>query len=152
MVDLYAELRRIVSALDTASVPYAVTGGLAVSIYTTPRATEDIDLLLARPDLDRAMAAIRRLGFQPAGAPMAVAGGRVEIQRMIRIDGADLFPLDLVMPIDPAVAHLLADRTRVPWEGGELWVVGLRGLRALKVLRGSAQDRADLEALGPDPS
>jgi hypothetical protein len=152
MVDLYAELRRIVSALDAASVPYAVTGGLAVSIYTTPRATEDIDLLLARPDLDRAMTAIRRLGFQPAGAPMAVAGGRVEIQRMIRIDGADLFPLDLVMPIDPALAHLLADRARVPWEGGELWIVGFRGLRALKMLRGSPQDRADLEALGPDPS
>ena len=150
MVDLYAELRRIVAALDAASVPYAVTGGLAVSIYTTPRATEDVDLLLARPDLERAMTAVGRLGFQAAGAPMAVAGGRVAIQRMIRIDGADLFPLDLVMPIDPALAHLLADRRPVPWEARELWVVGLRALRVLKALRGSAQDRADLESLGPD--
>jgi len=150
MVDLYAELRRIVEGLDAASVPYAVIGGLAVSIYTTPRATEDVDLLVARADLDRAMTALRALGFQPAGAPMAVAGGRIAIQRMIRIDGADLFPLDLVMPIDPALVHLLADRTRAPWEGRELWIVGLRGLRVLKALRGSAQDRADLESLGPD--
>jgi len=29
-------------------------------------------------------------------------------------------------------------------------VVGFEGLRALKRLRGSAQDQADLEALGPE--
>ena len=46
VLDLYAELRRIVAALDAAGVPYALAGGLAVSIYTTPRATEDIDLLM----------------------------------------------------------------------------------------------------------
>ena len=46
VLDLYAELRRIVAALDAAGVPYALAGGLAVSIYTTPRATEAIDLLM----------------------------------------------------------------------------------------------------------
>ncbi len=152
MADLYAELRRIIDALDAASVPYALAGGLAVSIYTRPRATEDVDLLLARADLDRAVAAMRALGFQPAGRAMAVAGGRLEIQRLIRIDGVDLVPLDLVMPADPALAPVLTDRTAVGWEGRQLWLVGLGGLRTLKRLRASAQDRADLEALGPEPA
>ena len=50
--DLYVELRRIAEALDAAGVAYALAGGLAVSIYTTPRATEDIDLLIRRELLE----------------------------------------------------------------------------------------------------
>ena len=54
MLDLTHELRRIVSALDVAGAVYALAGGLAVSIYSTPRATQDIDLLLAVADLNSA--------------------------------------------------------------------------------------------------
>ena len=150
VLDLYAELRRIVEALDAAGIPYALAGGLAVSIYTTPRATEDIDLLVEAGDLRRAIETLAPLGFRPAGRPMQVAGGRLAIQRLTKIDGADLLPLDLLVPADPALAALLADRASVPVEGRQVWVVGLSALRALKRLRGSALDRADLEALGPE--
>lgn len=51
MLDLYAELRRVVEVLDTGGIPYALAGGLAVSIYTSPRATEDVDLLIAGTDV-----------------------------------------------------------------------------------------------------
>jgi len=44
-LDLQAELRGIVQALDAAGIAYALVGGLAVSIYATPRATEDVDIL-----------------------------------------------------------------------------------------------------------
>lgn len=152
MLDHNAELRHIVQALDNASVTYAVVGGLAVSIYTVPRATEDIDLLLAREDLGRAIIAISSLGFQAAGQPMKVAGGRLEIQRLIKIAGSDILPLDLVIPTDPDLARLLASRVSMPWEERQIWIVDLSGLRILKRLRGSAQDRADLEALGPESS
>ncbi|MBI4254389.1 MAG: nucleotidyltransferase family protein, partial [Candidatus Rokubacteria bacterium] len=77
VLDLYTELRRIAEALDAGGIPYALAGGLAVSIYTTPRATEDIDLLIARGDLDRAVSALQPAGFRPAGRPMPVAGGRL---------------------------------------------------------------------------
>ena len=149
-MDLHSELRRIVEALDQAATPYALAGGLAVSIYTAPRATEDIDLLLAREDLPRAVAALQPLGFRVAGAPMRVAGGRLEIQRLIKVEGRDLLPLDLLVPIDPALTELNRDRVSIPWEGRQIWIVGLASLRTLKRLRGSAQDRADLEALGPE--
>lgn len=152
MLDHNAELRHIVEALDTAGIRYAVVGGLAVSIYTVPRATEDIDLLLAREDLDRAVGAIIPLGFQTAGQPMRVAGGRLEIQRLTKIAGPDILPLDLVTPADPALARLLSNRVSMPWEGRPLWILDLTGLRTLKRLRGSAQDRADLEALGDEPA
>ncbi len=150
MFDLYTELRRLVETLDAAGIAYAVAGGLAVSIYTVPRATEDIDVLIARHDLERASTALGPLGFERAGQPMKVSGGRLEIQRMIKIEGRDLLPIDFLMPGDPMLQPVLADRVSVEWEGRRIWIVGLRSLRELKRLRGSAQDRADLEALGPE--
>lgn len=74
---------------------YALSGGLAVSIYAAPRATQDIDLLVGRDDLDRAVSALGSIGFQPAGRPMRVAGGRL---------GADILPLDLLFPGDAGLA------------------------------------------------
>jgi hypothetical protein len=149
-LDLHAEMRGIVMALDTAGIAYALVGGLAVSIYAAPRATEDVDLLLGREQWLPAVESLTSLGFRRAGAPMSVAGGRLEIQRLIKIDGSDLVPVDLLIPNDPALAAILADRESVLWEGGQLSIVSLAGLRTLKRLRGSAQDLADLEALGPE--
>jgi len=150
-LDLHAELRAIVATLDAAGVAYALAGGLAVSIYATPRATEDVDLLIARTDLARAIEQLGPLGFRAAGSPMAVASGRLHIQRLIKIQGTDLIPLDLLVPYDEALAALLADRQAIEWQGGHLSIVSLPALRALKRLRSSTQDRADLEALGPEP-
>lgn len=152
MLDLYAELRRVVEALDAANVGYALAGGLAVSIYTSPRATEDIDLLILPNDLERAVSALQPLGFQRAGRPMRVADGRLEIQRLTKIEGSDLLPLDLLLPVDPALTEVLEDRTSLAAEGYPIRVVGLRALRTLKRLRDSPLDRADLEALGPEES
>ena len=137
-------------ALDAAGIAYALVGGLAVSVYAVPRATEDVDILLARDDLARAVERLATLGFRQAGAPMSVAGGRLDIQRLIKIEDTDLVPLDLLLPNDAALAALLTSRQIIAWQEGHLSIVSLEGLRALKRLRGSAQDRADLEALGPE--
>jgi len=150
MLDLYAELVRVVEALDAAGVPYALAGGLAVSVYTTPRATADIDLLIPRDGLERAVTALDPLGFRRAGRPMRVAAGRLEIQRLIKLEGPDVLPVDLVLPVEPDLTALLEDRTSMSVEGRFVWVIGLRSLRRLKRLRGSPLDRADLEALGPE--
>ena len=152
MLDLYAELRGIVDALARAGVDYALVGGLAVSVYATPRATEDIDLLVALTDLERASNVLAPLGFRRAGRPMRLAAGRIDIQRLTKFEGADLLPVDLIAPIDEDLSGLLRDRTAMEWEGMRIWVIGVDGLRILKRLRLSAQDRADLEALGGEPA
>jgi hypothetical protein len=149
-LDLHDELRGIVKALNAAEIPYALVGGLAVSIYAQPRATEDVDLLLAREDLARTIERLEKLGFRLAGTLMSVAARRLEIQRLIKIDGTDLVPVDLLVPNDAALAALLTDRKTIAWEDERLSIVSLSGLRTLKRLRGSAQDLADLEALGPE--
>ena len=150
MLDLYAELRRIVAALEQAGIHYALAGGVAVSMYATPRATEDIDFVIASEDLSRACAAMEALGFRTGSRPMRVAGGRLEIQRMTRIEGTDLLPVDFLVPTDPELARLVADRQTVEAMGGALVLVSPSALRGLKRLRGSPQDLADLDALGPE--
>ncbi len=148
MLDLYRELQRLAEALDTDGIAYALVGGLAVSIYTTPRATEDIDVMVAPEDVGRLVAAVERLGFRPAGAPMRLAGGRLQIQRLTKFEGSDLLPLDVLFTADPELRMTLDERREILWEGRRLWIVNVDGLRVLKRLRGSTRDRADLEALG----
>ena len=57
---LFDELRGILEALESAQVPYALVGGLAVAVWGAPRATKDIDLLIRREDLPAALARAAR--------------------------------------------------------------------------------------------
>ena len=147
MLALDAELRRIVEAFDRARVGYALAGSLAVSVYTVPRATEDIEIFIARPSRERALTILGSLGFQRAGGSSRVAGGRLEIDRLITVDGTDVLPVDLISAVDPSLTELHADRVRLKWGDSELCVVGLASLRALCHLRGNADERAELETL-----
>ena len=49
MPNLFEEFRAVVGVLSAARIPYAICGGIAMSIHAHPRATIDIDLL-APPD------------------------------------------------------------------------------------------------------
>jgi hypothetical protein len=62
-------LRRAVSALEQAQIPYAVIGGNAVAAWVSEvdeaavRNTRDVDILLRRDDLERAKEALAKAGF-----------------------------------------------------------------------------------------
>ena len=85
-------LRRVTKALGDAGIPYAVVGGNAVQLWvaqvdeTAVRNTRDVDVLLRRDDLPRAIEALRQVGFvfrHTAGIDMF-------------LDGADAGPRDAV--------------------------------------------------------
>jgi hypothetical protein len=149
-LDLYAELRKILEALNKAHVPYAVVGGIAVSLYAQPRATQDIDLLIPGSSWNEVRPLMVQLGYTLLAFPMTVGRGKIRIHRVTKLEGAALLSVDFLVPQDPELLWLLQDRVRTTTEGIELWLVSLRGLRALKRFRSSAQDLADLEALGPE--
>ena len=76
-------LRRVSQALDSADVPYAVVGGNAVQIWvaqvdeSVARATQDVDIVLRRGDLDAAIRALEAAGFvfrEGAGIAMFLDG------------------------------------------------------------------------------
>lgn len=51
-LDLKQELEMLVEALGEAAVPFAVCGGIAVTIHGAPRLTDDLDLLVPKDLLD----------------------------------------------------------------------------------------------------
>jgi hypothetical protein len=145
VLDLDQELRAIAAALEAASVTYALVGGIAVSIYTTPRATKDIDVLVAAADLEKLSAALLPLGYRDLAAAMSFAGGRILIRRYTKLAGSEYLVVDVVIPVDGQLVKILAGRQAIGSD--KLWIAPLDGLIELKRLRGSPQDMADIAAL-----
>jgi hypothetical protein len=148
MLDLYDEFRAIVTALSQCEIDYAVCGGLAVSIYSEPRATVDIDLLIRPDDYGSAKGAVGDLGYTIEALPMTFAHGAIEIRRLSKLDpeAGDVLTLDLLL-VTPEIADVWDSRAAVQSEHGPLWLVSRRGLIALKSLRSSGQDLDDIEHL-----
>jgi hypothetical protein len=148
MIDLYAELRRIVGALDGDEIDYALCGGVALAIHGIPRATLDVDLLVRAADVDRVRRALGPVGYRLTGADMEFADGAVVISRLVKPDpdSEDVLIVDLLhatAPLEP----VWNGRQRLAWEHGSICTVSRDGLIALKRLRGSGQDRDDIDKL-----
>jgi hypothetical protein len=148
MLDIYDELKALVSALESRRVDYALCGGLAMAVYHVPRATIDIDLLVPPDALDAAKQVADDLGFSLDAKPMVMAEGSIRIERVTKADpaGGDLLMLDLVL-VTPNLEQVWSTRTEIDWEEGSLSVVSREGLIEMKSLRRSGQDLDDIRAL-----
>lgn len=151
MLDLYEELSRLVAALEKHQIDYALCGGIAMAVHDRPRATVDIDLLIAADSLDELIEISKRLGYTIRGLDMAFANDAIEIRRVSKIDNDTgiVLSLDLLL-ITPQIQHVWDSRVQADWEGGKLTVVSREGLIALKKLSGRPQDLADISALLED--
>jgi hypothetical protein len=148
VLDLEAELRGIVEAFDSAALPYALCGGLALAVHGHPRATVDIDLLVRQDAVGRATDLAVTLGFTFRARPMLFRNGAVPIHRVTKIDAADgeTLMLDLLV-VTALTEDVWTSRETVDWSGRQIAVVSREGLIALKRLRSSAQDLADIAVL-----
>ncbi len=110
--------------LTALQVPHALIGGLAVGLLGHPRATRDVDILVADSAFEHV-------------TPVVVF--RVELRDLVRVGVIDLMPL----PVDHP--ELAAD-LRVP-ANDEIPVVSPEALVLLKLRADRPQDRADIAAL-----
>jgi hypothetical protein len=87
-------LRRTTSALNAAGVPYAVVGGNAVQHWVAQvdesvvRNTRDVDIILNRADLPRAIAALEAAGFvyrHAASVDMFLDGPEAKARDAVRV-------------------------------------------------------------------
>jgi len=148
MLDLYEELAALIVGLEQHAVPYALCGGMAMAVHGFVRATEDIDILVPPEALDQARAVALAAGFDIENPPVDFAGGAVPLRRLCKTepDSGAFLVLDIIL-VTPATAAIWHSRCRVPWERGTLSVLSPAGLIAMKSLRGSLQDRADIAKL-----
>lgn len=93
-------LRRVTAALDMTGVPYMLTGSVASSMYGIPRATNDIDVVVAptREQLLSLVQLFQRVGLM-ADADIALAALRTKGQFNV-IDFPKGWKLDLIVRKD----------------------------------------------------
>ena len=58
-----AALGDVADALEREGIPYVVIGGIASALYGRPRASDDLDILVAKTDADRTLEALGAAGF-----------------------------------------------------------------------------------------
>ena len=114
MPNLFEEFRAIVVALGAARIPYAICGGLAMSIHARPRATIDIDLLAPPAAVTSIADALLPRGFvRREPAPTLLAGGKVVMHPISKIVPGDPEVLLLdVIEVRPGATERVADAHR----------------------------------------
>ena len=148
MIDVYGELKRIINTLTENNIDYAVCGGWAMAIYGFPRATIDIDLLIAADSLGRVFEIAKANDYWLEGLPMSFHNGQIEIRRISKIDDETGFVLMLdLLLVTPEIIDIWQSRLIKPLENGFVSVVSREGLIKLKTISGRTQDKADVEKL-----
>jgi hypothetical protein len=150
-VNLVDELHAVTAALEEAGIPYAVCGGLAVTLHGSPRMTKDIDLLVESSDVTRILELLRPLGYVFAALPLTFEAGSARerhVQRVSKIADGEHLCVDLLLA-EGVFAGLLADSLQVRLPNGPMRVISRAGLIKMKQLAGRPQDLADLAQLEP---
>jgi hypothetical protein len=92
--DVRDRLLRATAALDAAGVPYAVIDGNAVAVWVARvdkaavRNTQDVDILLRRPNLPAARASLEAVGFvyrHSAGVDMFLDGAEAKARDAVHV-------------------------------------------------------------------
>ncbi|MFY3743280.1 hypothetical protein ACOQFB_05180 [Anaeromyxobacter sp. Red801] len=149
--------REVFRLLAADGIQTAIVGSVAVAIHGYPRATRDLDLgaaVLAFTSLQRAAAAIRKLGYEVHTSAPSLddpLGG------IVTVAGTDFDPIEIVNLRGPGGRHerlareAIASAQQLPELG--LPVVDLPHLVALKLVAGSRKDELDvLELLRANPT
>lgn len=147
--DVTDRLRRITQALEDASVPYALVGGLAVALWVATRdpaavrTTKDVDVLLRREDLPRARAAALSVDmdyFEVVGVGMFLERSDPNPRHAVHLIWAG----EKVRPEYPLSSPSIEERQRLE---PRTQVVSLAGLVRMKLMANRDQDRVHLRDL-----
>jgi len=155
VTSLEAALRKISTELTQAGVPFALVGGLAVSVRTEPRFTRDADLVVALATDAEAEALIHDLRARNYGIEAIVeqeAVGRLATVRLLPSREPQAPVVDLLFASSGIEAEVVADAERIELLPHlQMGVARTGHLIALKVLSRDdvkrPQDIADLRAL-----
>ena len=139
-------LRRSTAALEAASIPYAVVGGNAVAAWVSrvdesaARATQDVDVLIRRADLDRAKVALEAVGFlyrHARSVDFFLDGPDAKARDAVHI----IFASETVRPGEPA-----ANPEPEPWEVAEGYrILPLEALVRIKLTAFRRKDQVHIQ-------
>jgi hypothetical protein len=134
-----------VGALEDLGIEYAIVGGLAVGVWSTPRATRDVDLYAELPDdrRDAVRAALVQHGFDVPAMNDELARFGVFRSKLKR-EGVFLVIFNAVGPLGVAI---LERRKRVETLGRQVFFATAEDMAVLKAFSDRPRDLEDLVAL-----
>lgn len=147
--ELVTPFQDFVELFERLGIPYALIGGLAVSVHGIPRPTHDLDFTIS---LDRGRVqvlfeAAAELGYtvsdeftkgwvdQVGGMPL------VRVRQWLRGRSVDI---DIFLAETRLQASLLARRSRLEVDGVPVWVVSPEDLILLKLIASRPRDIGDV--------
>jgi len=136
----------IAKRLDEDGLPYAIGGALALTAWTLPRDTKDVDIsiFVAEHELPRAIDALER-----AGVMIDRADAERSVARIGMFTGrAGRTLVDVFISRHPHFLEMQQRRhkLRTP-SGAELWFVSAEDLCIMKLIYGRSKDVPDLERM-----
>jgi len=132
-MDELAVLQDVTGQLDHAGIPYMLTGSLALSYYTQPRMTRDIDLVA---EMERADAQRLATLFQPEYyVPEPAMRDAIRDRGMFNlIHAASVVKVNCIVRKDEPYRHTeFQRRSRVRLGDVELWLVSREDLIVSKI-------------------
>jgi len=136
-----------VNFLDTEGVPYALIGGLAVSLRGQPRMTADVAMVILA-DVPRSLALVRGLeatSFKPLFDDVAeVVQKALILPLRHRVTNVKV---DLALGLSGFERQTLARAERLSLAGAMIAVATAEDLLIMKVLAGRPQDDQDAQGL-----
>jgi len=149
VVDLLKEALGIAKALEDAGIHYAFCGAIALAIHGYPRATKDIDILIAQDDLQSVRKILASLAYDLEAGIIPFDLGTTKERRIFRTskaEGRSLITIDLML-VSEVFDRIWQDRELYEINAIQLQVVSRQGLIEMKKIAGRKQDWADIEAL-----
>jgi len=141
-------LLRAASALSAAGIDYAVAGGNAVALWVSRvdesavRNTQDVDILIRRPDLESAKTAMERAGFiyrRAAGVDVFLDGPAAKARDAVHV----LFANEKVRAHEPVTNPDVAESEATD----QFRVLSLEALVRIKLTAFRDKDRVHLRDL-----
>jgi hypothetical protein len=138
-------LRRAAAALTSAAIPYAVIGGNAIAEWVgrvddaAVRNTQDVDILLRRPDFEAAKAALEQVGFVHSyilGLDVFLDGANANPRDAIHV----VFATEKVRPHDVLLTPDLSESEPAP----QFQVIALPALVRMKLDSNCLKDRVHI--------
>lgn len=143
---LVAALKALAAWCAACRMPYAVIGGIAVSLQAVPRATRDVDAIACVDEArwPEILAQATAFRIQPRVADALVFAAQTRVLLLRHADGV---PLDVSCGLLPFEQELVAGADTIDVGGARLRVATPAHLLVLKAVANRLQDWADVETL-----
>jgi hypothetical protein len=148
-MEIVDELLNLVRTFERAQIAYAVCGGLAVTIHGRPRLTVDIDIVVPKPAMDKAIELAASVGFDMQEGWVPLPKNDLGIDRLFRltkIERQEFLTLDL-LEADSDTNRLFANRERISLGDDEIAVLSKDAIIEMKSRSDRTKDRLDIEML-----